>query len=118
MGFIEWVSLGGGDLVLSIVNLVLVLIALTLVFATSYRIKGRMGRKSLVAAFIVLTIKILFEALNEIGITAIGASGIYMKLAETTFLVLAIIYFRGVQTAIYSIDRGIVKKRERAKKKK
>ena len=115
MGFVEWATLGGGDLVLSIVNLVLVLIALTLVFVTSYRIKGKTGRKFLDVAFVVLAIKILLEVLNELGIARIGSSDLYTKLAETIFLILAIIYFRGIRIAIDSIDNNIAKKA--AKKK-
>lgn len=115
MGFIEWATLGGGDLVLSIANLVLVLIALTLVLRVSCRIRGKIGRKFLVIAFIVLTIKILFEVLNEIGIATIGASDLYVKLAETIFLVLVIIYFKGIKVVINNIDSGRIAKR--AKKK-
>lgn len=118
MGFIEWATLGGGDLVLGIVNLILVLIALTLVFVTSYRIKGTIGRKFLDVAFMVLAIKILLELLNELGIITIGASGLYMKLAETIFLILAIVYFRGIRTVINTIDGNRIDKIKRAKKKK
>jgi len=115
MGFVEWATLGGGDLVLSIANLVLVLIALTFIFATSYRIKGATGRKILDVAFVVLAIKILLEVLNERGIARIGSSDLYTKLAETIFLILAIIYFKGIKVVIDDMDNNIAKKA--AKKK-
>ena len=116
MGFVEWLTLGGGDLVLSIANLVLVLIALTFIFATSYRIKGATGRKILDMAFVVLAIKILLEVLNELGIVRIGSSDLYTKLAETIFLILAIIYFKGVRIVIDNMDRDRIAKLKIAKK--